>query len=72
VIPSGSHRRRRRRRGAVVDDTLTVNGQRVVRRTVLYLDADSGEPPEVAQRDTQLPAVLRIEDDGSASPPVTP
>jgi len=71
--PAGPvHRRRLRRRGAVVDEVLTVGGVRVVRRTVLHLDAATGQPLDVHQHDTPIPAVLGVEDDGSPSPRVTP
>jgi len=44
-----------RRRAAVVDELLIAHGQRVVRRTVMYADADTGVPLDVAVIEQAIP-----------------
>lgn len=51
-----------RRRDAVVDELLIRHGQRVVRRTILYADADTGAPLDVAVIEQAIPTPV-LEDE---------
>ncbi len=51
-----------RRRDAVVDELLIRHGRRVVRRTVMYADADTGAPLDVAVIEQAIPTPV-VEDE---------
>ena len=51
-----------RHRDAVVDELLVLHGQRVVRRTIMYADADTGAPLDVEVIEQAIPTPV-LEDE---------
>ncbi len=48
-----------RKISSVTHEVLTVDGQRIVRKTRIYTDADSGQPLDVWASDHPLPPMIR-------------
>lgn len=52
-----------RKISSVTHELLTVDGQRIVRKTRIYTDADSGQPLDVWASDHPLPPMVVWQDE---------